>query len=212
VNKEEEKAMKKGKFFILMFGFIFAFIVGNNQISLADTIPINTWVPTSIYVEVEPHDWDPDLRYIYSSFLWDSDDHLSGFHQDNNETYEGDVVFYNYDDSAYCYEWSGSTRGTFWDSNQPRAYLDTQASDGDDERPFCVGCPDASLFQKDTSYYYWITPDITQSSEGMAKIAPQRGHRSPSNVYSTWSVFSDQTVIVIPFTSYDVPGWTSWSQ
>jgi hypothetical protein len=142
-------------------------------------------------------------------FSWDDQESISGFHADNNETFEASIVFYNYDDGAYAYEWGGTTEGTYWETDQPSSYLDTQALDNEDERDFCVGCADANELEPGTSYLWW--GKAPKASEGSsAKVNIQRGYRFPSFIYTTWSVFAEQTVIKIPFTQWTTPGDTSW--
>lgn len=176
------------------------------------TYPINTWVPTDVFVQASESSDNSNWRYMFLQFIWGSADNLSGFENDSNETLEMDLVMYNYDGNAWAYNTAGSTRGTMWDSNQPLAYLDTQFDDGTNERPFSVGAPDASLFQPSTFYYWWINALDTSSSTSMAKLQAQRGYRSPSNMYTTWNVFSEQTVNLIPFNQFTVPGSTTYSQ
>lgn len=175
-----------------------------------------TWVPSSGYAFAINGSAYPNTVYLYSDFEWSSESRLSGLKSDYNETLEMDIVFYNYDGNAYAYNWynysdTNRYQGTYWDTNQPWPYWDTLASDGNDERSFCVGCSDANLFQANTLYYWWGYA-VKHSNGSMAKIVAQRGYRSPDyRLSDTWSVFSEQSQIIVPFSSWTTPGSKSWT-
>lgn len=182
----------------------------------------DTWIPTSGTINVSST--GTSARFISLQFKWASNNNLSGFHRsgDNNETLEMDVWFKNDNDQAYFYyNW-----GAYWSSNQPRAYLDTQFNDGSNPRMFCVGSADAQQFIANKTYYWYIEVDNEYSNSGTTgessygdggptAIVPQRGRRVPENVYSTWSVFSEQTEANNPplgYSQFNAPGYKSWSK
>jgi len=189
-------------------------IISISLIVLAATSPAlaNTdWVPdrgdTHTYVSSYTG------KTIYNWWIWNTDEDLAGLRRDSNETLEMDVVFYNYDGKAWAINWPCSLcyRGTNWDSNQPNAYGDTQLDDGTNERPFSVGSADATKFVSNR-WYYFVIYDVRGASSGptMTKLQAQRGHRSPSGCYSTYCVYADNTVTIVPFSAYYSPGDCYW--
>lgn len=180
----------------------------------SSTLP---WVPNLGRVNTAVASWDNTKVYMYNSFWWSSDANLAGLRQDTNKTFEGEVYFYNFDGKGFAKNWgfedpNNTQRGLYWDTNQPRAYWDTQASDGLDERCFTIGCSDANLI-KSSQLYYWSGTAAKNSSGSSSKLVMQRGHRTPSDFYeNTWAIFSDESIKVVNYTDYTAPGEYSWSR
>lgn len=182
---------------------------------LGEAIPVlasTDWVPdrgdTHTYVS------STTGKTISNWWVWNTDADLAGLRRDNNETLEVDVVFYNYDGTAWAINWPCSLcyYGVNWDSNQPRAYADTQMDDSYNERPFSVGSADATQFVKGRWYYFYIY-DVRGASSGptKTKLQAQRGHRWPSTCYSTYCVYAEDTVTIVPFSAYYFsPGHCYW--
>jgi hypothetical protein len=204
--------MRKTIIFLLI---IFVMVASIGVVYAVDRDPY-TWVPTSGQVSAWDSSAYPNSVFLFMDFSWSSLQRLQGLRADNNETLEMDLVVYNYDNNAYIYNWlnysSSTPPGTLWDSNQPRAYWDTQDFDDSNERSFTVGSADANLFEPNTFYYWWGYAQKNKNTNSWVKISAQRGYRLPSWVYSTWSVFSEQGVVVIPFSQHKtIPGTVNWT-
>lgn len=180
----------------------------------AEDRPDNTWVPSEGYSLILDSTVYTDTFYLSASWSWDSDARLSGF-SDSNETFELDYVCgedYGFSNEWYNYASGSLLKGTYWDTNQPRPYWDTIAFDSD-EIAFSVGCSDATMFEKDVTYYWWAyckeNPNFTDDE---AKISAQRGYRLSPFVYEdTWNVFSEETVKIVPYSDWSVPSTKSWT-
>ncbi|GEM_PF-3237641 len=209
------KTIKFGKVICL----IILLLMISVSVVLAEDRPLNTWVPSSGQVGA----WDssnfPNTVFLYCDFQWSSLSRLSGLRADYNETLEMDIVFKNFGgQSAYAYWWynydyhnPNANRGTYWETNQPWPYWDTQLDDGPTERPFTVGCSDANVFQPNTLYYWWAYA-VKNSSGSSAKLVAQRGYRAPDwALMDPYAVFAEQSYKVFEFTDWTAPGTKSWT-
>jgi len=172
-----------------------------NSVSVASATASN-WLPTSGSASAWPSQNVSDATYLEVRYEWESASDLSTLTNDSDSTLEADLVFYNYDDEALATGWY--TGNYTYNTNQPRAYQDTQAFDNANEPVFTIGCSDASALEAGTEYY-WIAYGNETGSDGCkAKLSFQRGNRLIDSVYEeTWNIFAEETVIVIPFSSWD---------
>lgn len=193
---------------------ILILVLSFSSAALAEDKPNNTWVPDGGYAFAIDGSYSNTV-YMYCDFEWSSSSKLSGLKNDDNETLEMDIVYYNYDGDAYSYEWynySGYNgyRGNYWETNQPRPYWDTQFDDSENERSFCLGCSDANQFTANSMYYWWGYGQ-KNSNGSMAKVIAQRGHRTPEWDYEdTYAVFAEESAIIVPFSNWDTPGSAQW--
>ncbi len=164
---------------------------------------------------VNEDSWQPYPRYTYQYFGWyrppsNPDYHLRLFRNGDNHTFEQETHYDGYDGEVYA-----SHTSNYWNSNLPRAYLDTQFNDNYGEPNICVGTADATELQSGQWYWYWIRTWVNESYYRVAatdriSIVSQRGYRNPSWCYSTWCVFPRQTHINKYFRAGLVapsPGW-----
>lgn len=173
-----------------------------------------TWVPTQGYAFAQNGSFQNSV-FMYADFYWSSESRMSGLKDDTNETLEMDIVFYNYDGKGYSYEWykkSGNNyRGTYWETNQPRPYVDTQFDDSYNERAFTIGSSDANQFKAKTQYYWWAYGN-KNSNGSKTKLSVQRGYRFPSGSYENpFAVFAEETKILVPFSNWNTPGAKNWT-
>lgn len=163
----------------------------------------NNWLPTSGSASAWSSQNVSDATYLEVRYEWESASDLSTLTNDSDSTLEADLVFYNYDNEALATGWYTGGNYTY-NTNQPRAYQDTQAFDNTDEPVFTIGCSDASALEAKTEYY-WIAYGNETGSDGCkAKLSFQRGNRLIDSVYEeTWNIFAEETVIVIPFSSWN---------
>lgn len=173
-----------------------------NTVSAASTSTSN-WLPTSGSASAWPSQNVSDATYLEVRYEWESASDLSTLTNDSDSTLEADLVFYNYDNEALATGWYTGGNYTY-NTNQPRAYQDTQAFDNDDEPVFTIGCSDASALEAETEYYWVAYGNETGSDGCKAKLCFQRGNRLIDSIYeSTWNIFAEETVIVIPFSSWN---------
>lgn len=173
-----------------------------NSVSVASASASN-WLPTSGSASAWPSQNVSDATYLEVRYEWESASDLSTLTNDTDSTLEADLVFYNYDDTALATGWYTGGNYTY-NTNQPRAYQDTQAFDNPDEPVFTIGCSDASALAAKTEYYWIAYGNETGSAGCKAKLSFQRGNRLVDNVYEeTWNIFAEETVIVIPFSSWN---------
>lgn len=173
----------------------------NNDIySVTDTVAANTWVPTSGTAYAWPSGEYSNATYLQLDYRWSSNARMTALTQNSKSTLEGEIVFYNYDDSAIATQWYNQTYVT----NQPSPYLDTQFLDGSDEINFTVGSSYASSMTADKLYYWYAYGNRTNSNGCKAKVDFQRGHRLiAENFGDTWNVFGDQTEVVVSFSEWN---------
>lgn len=121
----------------------------------------------------------------------------------SNDTFEHDLIFYNYDDNAYA------TSITSYESELPDSYIDTQFLDGDDELNCSVGTTAANEIESNKMYYTYLTLDDGLSDSSMYKVSLQEGHYFLFS--STWTTFAETTNLVIPFKSgFYAPEFRTW--
>lgn len=179
----------------------------NNEVSENEVVTIKTsasnWVPTSGQGAVFPSTVTTDATYLEVEYKYNSASDLSTLTGDEDSTLEGELVLYNYNDEALADNWYAD-HGSSWTfvSNQPYAYIDTQAFDNSDEPRFTIGCASAKDLTSGTDYYWRAYGNETGQSGGSVKLYFQRGHRIIDSIYSPWNIFQDETVVVIPFSSW----------
>lgn len=197
----------KGDIIMLKYLYLIVFLLLFSGLAYGETRDPYTWVPNGGFVDTSNTDTE-GLRNIYFSYWYYDESRLTGLMADNNETLEMDVVIYNYDDNAWAHHYP---TGAYWETNQPAAYLDTQLDDKIYERAFTVGVADANQLIAGRSYY-WFTEAIGYGNSSLTKISAQRGYRNPSNVYNAYSVFPEQTEIIVPFSqNFSSPGYLDWN-
>lgn len=180
--------------------------VETNQIRTATT---DNWVPTSGDAYVWPSGSYDDATYLQLNFKWNSASALAGLTNDSDSALEGEIVLYNYDGSAIADDWNKNYAYT---TNQPNAYRDTQALDGNDEICFTVGCSNAAAFNSGTQYYWYAYGNRTDSDSCKVKVYFQRGHRLLDWSYENpWNIKIDETEIVIRFNEWNTANASSMS-
>lgn len=121
-----------------------------------------------------------------------------------NDTYEQELVFYNYDNSAYA------TSCSTYQTTIPDAYLDTQLFDGGNEANLAIGTTSANDIEANKEYYYIYTLSGSNGNESMYKISSQEGHYL-FLIPSTYTTFAQSTTHVIPFKNgYTAPESRGW--
>lgn len=141
-------------------------------------------------------------RYAYIYGKWNNTG-ITEFDA-SNDTYEQEVIFYNYDGSAYA------TTCTSFQSDLPSAYKDTQALDSGNEMNIAVGTTDADSLEADKYYYTTMTLNKTSSSSSMYKVQSQEGYYII--LPSTWTTFAETTNRTIPFRQgFTAPEARYWS-
>lgn len=121
----------------------------------------------------------------------------------SNDTYEQELVFYNYDDTAYA------TTCSVYQTNIPDPYLDTQLLDDGNEANLAIGTTSADEIVADTSYYYVYNLKGSNSTASMYKVSSQEGYYIV--LPSTFSTFAQSTAHLIPFKSgYTAPEARGW--
>lgn len=110
-----------------------------------------------------------------------------------NITYEHEVREYNYGGTHYFTSMTAS-----WSSTMPNAYLDTPVSDSSSEVSHTIGTWDARGLVAGTTYRNTVVTGTGNANSGTGKIQGQRGHRSPSSCSSTYCIFADQTLSIVP--------------
>lgn len=177
-------------------------------LSRVGELNINAWVPTDGYSLV---DADQYSRYTYQYFGWYAPPsnptyylrHFrDGSGQDGlNHTYEHETHYDGYDTATNPVTGQQSpavyaSNGGSWDSNLPRAYLDTQIFDDPREPNIAVGSADATQIQPDQWYWSWVrtyvdTNNYVRASNDRISIATQRGYRDPAGCYSALCSYGD---------------------
>lgn len=182
--------------------------VSNKEVSTENAAPqghaqansATNWLPTSGTAYAWPSGSYDDATYLQINYTWDSASAMSTLTNNTSSTLEAEIVLYNYDGSAISNAWNTNHA---YVTNQPRAYRDTQAFDGDDECCFTVGCASASDLEAGTEYYWYAYGNRTNSDSCKAKVYFQRGHRVLPGNYSTWNIFADETITVVRFNEWN---------
>ena len=132
------------------------------------------------------------VRYAYSETKWNSQG-LTEF-DSSIDTYEQQILFYNYDGTAYASSCSS------YQSDLPSNYLDTQVLDGNSEYNIAVGTYSATSIEADTLYTTVFTLTGYNSQSSMYKISSQEGYKI---VNASGLVFGETTSITIPYKNYN---------
>ncbi len=141
-------------------------------------------------------------RYARINVKWNRDG-ITEFNS-YNDTYEQELVFYNYDNTAYA------TTCSSYQTNIPDAYLDTQLLDSGNEANLAIGTTSADEIEAETAYYYIYNLKGSNGTESMYKISSQEGHYL-FLVQSTYTTFAQSTTHLIPFKSgYTAPESRGW--
>lgn len=135
---------------------------------------------------------DSSGRYATERTYWRAGS-LTAF-QYSTDTYEHQVIFYNYDGTAYA---SGATS---YVTNIPDPYLDTQFADSTNENNIAVGTYSAYNLTSGTWYETTIRLKSTTSSSSKYKISGQKGYWIMQK--SPLTVFGSATSTIMPFNSY----------
>lgn len=163
-------------------------------------------------------------NFIYQDFVF-SKWEIDGFKGDGiRSSFELDTVFYNYDGKAYSVNYGGKTQGTWWMTNLPSPYLDTQF--GDDwavyggsknsygepsEVNFAVGTSDADNLEPGLTYYYRI--DLKKNTRSnlsyKIKLNAQPGYNLG---FGAWGTFSYYTTRIVPFKTFTVNTMYTWTR
>lgn len=158
-------------------------------------------------------------RYVQQYMKWNA------IYFSWDQTYEHDVFLYNYDNQTYLNSSSSSYPGcypvtlyaaTTWPS-AAQPYIDTRLSDNlvsceKDELAFTIGVAQASALQANVNYYTYMRTTSGNASSDKFKLQGQVGHRNPTNCYTTWCSWGDESINLIPAWSYQVPGTQSWTR
>lgn len=141
-------------------------------------------------------------RYARIDVKWNS----AGIKEFNsyNDTYEQELVFYNYDNTAYA------TYCSTYQTNIPDPYMDTQLLDDGNEANLAIGTTSANEIVANTYYYYIYNLKGSNGTESMYKISSQEGHYL-FLIESTYTTFAQSTTHLIPFKSgYTAPETRGW--
>lgn len=142
------------------------------------------------------------IKYATVRVKWNA----SGITEFNasNDTFEKDLVFYNYDGEAYA------TGCSSYESELPNTYWDTQFLDGNNELRCSVGTFSADEIVANSMYYtYMMLADENNSNSSMYKVQLQEGYYI---FQSTWAVVAQTTNTLIPFKSgFMAPESRTWS-
>ncbi len=162
---------------------------------------------------------DPSGRYVAQYMYWHDNSRLAWFKANSDSTWELDTYFYNYGDQL------GSAYGTaptgFWDTDLPLPYVDTQESDGPNEKEVTIGSAYAKILISQHVYYYTTHMLRGPANKGLVKIQAQRGRLYPSwcdpsrYAYCSFGCSTSSNFKVVPFSSrYYAPGcrqyWWQW--
>lgn len=116
-------------------------------------------------------------NYTYQRFIFNN---VSDYTY--NRTYEHETQIYDRNYANY---------GGYWSSNMPSAYKDTPFLDGVDN--FTVGTSRARNLVAYWWYYTYMSLSPQSSPTALCHIRGQIGHRWPTECYSTWCIWSDDT-------------------
>lgn len=187
-----------------------------NSFVTAAVFPLYTLIPNSGTSYFYPSAYGG--RYTQQNMKWNS------INFSTEQTYEHDIFLYNYDRKTYldgsstaypgCYP-NATYAATSWPAaSQP--YLDTRLSENlvsceIDELAYTIGAAQASALQANVDYYTYIRTADGNDSSDKFKLQGQIGHRTPSNCFTTWCSFGDQSYNIIRAWSTNVPGTQSWT-
>lgn len=164
----------------------------------------DTFTPYRGYLDLyeEEDDDDNEVRYADFDIKWDNSDNISEFNS-STDTYEQEIIFYNYNDEAYATSYSS------YQSDLPDAYADTQFCDDDDEAVITVGTTSADEIEAGEYYYVNFTLSDYEGDSCKYKVQCQEGRYYI--VGSTWTTFSQTTSKVIPFhNDFITPDYIKW--
>ncbi len=181
----------------------------------------NTWVPTNGTVKVYPSAYAGE-RYVENKFYWGGATRLTAFAQAVNSTYEHDF-FLNYSsESTYgtgtylTLEQTGQYTPwiTFWDTNLPRPYLDTQFGDLSYVIAYTIGSAEARGIQPWIMYTNYIRTPNGPATRDNGALSAQLGARNPSTCFTTWCSFQTQAPVnIYGFWNLDpIPGTFDWAR
>lgn len=163
-------------------------------------------------------------NFIYQDFVF-SKWEIDGFKGDGiRSSFELDTVFYNYSGKAYSVTYGGKTQGTWWSTNLPSPYLDTQF--GDDwavyggtknsygepsETNFAVGTSDADKLEPGLTYFYKIIlkKNTRSNLDYRIKLNAQPGKNLG---FGAWGSFSYYTTKIVPFKTFNTNTMYSWTR
>lgn len=165
--------------------------------------------------------------FIYQNFTF-SDWGISGFRGDiAKNSFELDTVFYNYDGKAWATKYGGTTQGTWWSSNLPSPYLDTQFGDdwaiyGGDKNSYgepseanlAVGSGNADVLEREKQYYYQIKVNKNSRADNWKlKLNAQPGKQYLTGAwgafsYYTWRMYPQTSGVWHVFTEDVTYNWT----
>lgn len=183
----------------------------------------SAWLPTPV-VAASRSNWVPrnglsvmtnnyngtTYRRLYQNMWWGTAAQLSAL--------QGSNVTLEVESHVNCLAgpcWASTPRyppykGTAWDTNMPAGYLDTQADDDPRLPNLTVGSSDTRGMVAQHTYWTWILAIPRDATSGTGSTVYQIGHRSPSWCSSTWCIFPDDTVFVIPNWQVPLPGSRGW--
>lgn len=158
-------------------------------------------------------------RYVQQNMKWNA------IYFSWDQTYEHDVFLYNYDNQTYLNPGSSSYHGcypvtlyaaTSWPS-AAKPYIDTRLSDNlvsceKNELAFTIGAAQASALQANVNYYTYMRTTAGNASSDNFKLQAQIGHRNPTNCYTTWCSWGDESINLVPAWSSLVPGTKTWTR
>ena len=156
-------------------------------------------------------------RYVQQNMKWNA------IYFSWDQTYEHDVFLYNYDNQTYLNSSSSAFPGcypvtlyaaTSWPS-AAKPYIDTRLSENlvsceKDELAFTIGVAQASALQANVDYYTYMRTTSGNASSDKFKLQGQIGHRNPTNCYTTWCSWGNESINLVPAWSSLVPGTKSW--
>lgn len=181
-------------------------ISGNSNADIGTRYCIPTtsaqYVPSKGYADIG---FDGVSRYVIQYMYWRTSARLSFFKTDPRSTYEPDAIFYNYDGKAY-----GNAPIGYWYSDLPSPYVDTQFSDGPNEKAVTIGSAAASNINPGRFYITKTRMTSGGGTSSRVKLSSQRGIRDPSSCYTTNCSFGcnqNSNYFTVPFQSgYTAPG------
>lgn len=122
-----------------------------------------------------------------------------------NDTYEQELVFYNYDGNAYATSMSSSYK-----TNLPQHYGDTRLCDSPNEINLAVGTFKANQIRPNTEYFVTYRLLGGNGNRSMYKISVQEG--CYLLIPSEYTVFSQSSTKLIPFKNgFTAPEFRYWT-
>lgn len=182
------------------------------------------WYPTQTLARVYPTMVNGATTYnattAQMTFSW-TPTNLSFFRLDSNETFEAEILFYNYGNNATI---PGNGTGWMtespdsWFSDLPGAYLDTRFMDDDGLKSYAVGTRHASSLSANKSYFArFVTNGIRRNTSRLWQVNYQRGYyfdMPAANLWYSliagpgdeWRVFNEEyesSIVVKQFHKYN---------